>query len=265
MGLIDLLLPERLPGQVIYAGDRHCEIFTLANRRIVRRERIAAATLTEPDKGEWPEIAARLQPIDTGIILNSDPFIFNFFEFDKLPWSRKLLGELVDWKLQKIFPENIAAYDHQFFRLNKKRIFSILVKKALLEQVESLFREKRIPLIHIGSSTLEIMNRLAKFKRRPDFFVEIDDASCCLVFQSRGLPIYIRKFKTGSRLETATEISKTVQFVKNSYGCDARSYFIIDHQEDGAAERIAAELAAENLSCLSAAAVGKTPYIPGSL
>ena len=264
MVLNRFLLPERLPRQFIYAGDRHCEIFTLAKNRIIRRQRIAGAVLAEPDAGSWPEITARLQPMDTGIILNSDPFIFNFFEFDKLPWSRKLLGELVDWKLQKIFPENIEAYDHQFFRLNKKKIFSILIKKMLLEQVESLFPEKRMPLIYIGNSTLEILNRLAKLKRPPDFFVEIDNSSCALVFQSKGIPIYIRKFKSGSRSDMAAEISKTVQFVKNSYGCDPRSYFFSDHQEEVSTDGIAEELAGENLSCLSAATAGGTPYIPGS-
>jgi hypothetical protein len=263
MGLNNLLLPERLPRQIIYAGDRHCEIFNLAKKRIVQRQRMTVS-LAEADGG-WLEIASRLQPQDTGIILNSDPFIFNFFEFDRLPWSRKLLRELVDWKLQKIFPENIEAYDHQFFRLSEKKVLSILIKKALLEQVESLFRGKRIPLIYIGNSTLEIVNRLAKLRRPPDFFVEIDDASCSLVFQSKGLPIYIRKFKIASRLEMASEISKTVQFVKNSYGCQARSYFIIEHQEEVSADRLAAELAGENLSCRSAALAGKTPYIPGSL
>jgi hypothetical protein len=264
MVLNNILLPERLPRQIIYAGDRHCEIITLDKKKIVQSQRVDGVSLTEPDTGRWPEIVSRLQPLDTGIVLNSDPFIFNFFEFDRLPWSKKLLRELVDWKLQKIFPENIAAYEHQFFCLNKKRIFSILIKKTLLEQLESLFREKRMPLIYIGNSTLEILNRLAKLKRSPDFFVEIDDASCSLVFQNKGLPIYIRKFKGGSILEIAAEISKTVQFVKNSYGCEPRSYFIIDHQEEVSAEPIAAELAGENLSCLSTAAAGGKPYIPGS-
>ena len=69
----------------------------------------------ESDAGCWPEIADRLQTVDTGIILNSDPFIYNFFEFDKLPWSGKILRELVVLEAAKIFPENIAAYDHQFF------------------------------------------------------------------------------------------------------------------------------------------------------
>lgn len=264
MGLNNFLLPERLPRQIIYAGDRHCEIFTLANKRIMQRTRIDGITLSELNAGGWPEIGAQLQAVDTGIILNSDPFIYNFFEFDKLPWSRKLLLELVAWKLQKIFPENIEAYDHQFFRLNKKRIFSVLIKKTLLEQIESLFREKRMPLIYIGNSTLEILNRLVKIKRPPDFFVEIDDSSCSLVFQNKGLPIYIRKFKSGSRLDMAAEISKTVQFVKNNYGCDPRSYCFSNHQEEVSAVDIAAELAGENLSCRSDTFAGKTPYIPGS-
>jgi hypothetical protein len=263
MGLNDFLLPERLPRQVIYAGDRHCEIFILANKRIVQRQRLAL-TLSEGDGGNWPELASRLQALDTGVILNSDPFIFNFFEFDKLPWSRKLLHELVDWKLQKIFPENIDAYDHRFFRLNKKKIFSILVRKALSERIESLFREANIPLIYIGNSTLEISNRLAGFKRPPDFFVEVDDSSCCLVFQKRGLPIYVRKFKSGTGADMAAEISKTVQFVKNNYGSDPRLYGFIDHRQEISTAAVVAELDRENLSCQNAAWAGKTLYIPGS-
>lgn len=263
MGLNNLLLPERLPRQVIYAGDRHCEVFTLANKKIMQRTRIAGLTLAELDASRWPEIAGRLQAVDTGIILNSDPFIYNFFEFDKLPWSQKILLDLVTWKLQKIFPENIEAYDHQFFRLNKKRIFSVLIKKTLLEQIESLFHEKRIPLIYIGNSTLEILNRLAKLKRQPDFFVEIDDASCSLVFQNKGLFFYIRKFKIGSHLDMAAEISKTVQFVKSNYGCDPRSYCCINYQEKNSVDDLAAELARENMSCQNADLEGKTPYIPG--
>jgi len=257
-----LLFPERLPRQIIYVGDRHCEIFIPAQKKIMQRSRISGSMWNESDAGCWPEIADRLQTVDTGIILNSDPFIYNFFEFDKLPWSGKILRELVVWKLQKIFPENIAAYDHQFFRLNKKRVFSILIKKTLLEQIESLFREKHIPLIYIGNSTLEILNRLARITRPPDFFVELDDSSCSLVFQNKGLPIYIRKFRIGSRLDMAAEISKTVQFVKNSYDCDPRNYFFIDHQEEFSAAGIEAELARENLTCRDSALAGKTPYIP---
>lgn len=263
MGLNDFLLPERLPKQVVYAGDRHCEIFILARKRIVQRQRLSL-DLNEGDPGRWSALAARLRPLDTGIVLNAEPFIFNFFEFDRLPWSHRLLGELVDWKLQKIFPENIGAYDHRFFRLNKKRIFSVLVKKALLEQMEAPFREKGIPLIRIGNSTLEILNRAARLRHAPDFFMETDDAACCLVFLKQRLPVYVRKFKTGSRAETAAEVGKTVQFVKNSYGIEPRRYLIVGHQQEPFAGEVADELDAYGLSGLKADAAGQTPYIPGS-
>jgi len=264
MGLSDFLLPERLPRQVVYAGDRHGEIFTLSKQRIVRRLRVEAAALADPGASDgWPKIAERLQPVDTGVILNSDPFIFNFIEFDKLPWSRKLLRELVDWKLQKIFPEDIAAYDHRFFRLNKKRILSILVKKSLLAHIEAEFRGKGIPLITIGNSALEIFNRLAKLRRPPDFFVETDVSSCCLVFQKLGAPIYVRKFKSGSLEELAAEIGKTVQFVRNNSGCDPRRFELIDHREEVSPEELAEQLAQEGLSCPNAIRAVPAPYIPG--
>jgi hypothetical protein len=266
MGLSDWLLPERLPRQMIYAGDRHGEIVTLARRRIVNRQRVEA-TLADPGTVDgWPEIVARLQPVDTGIILNSEPFIFNFFEFDKLPWSRRLRRELVEWKLQKIFPEEIAAYDHRFFRLNKKRIFSILVKKSLLARIETSFRERNIRLIFIGNSELEIFNRLAGRKPAPDFFVEVDVSSCCLVFQDRGAPVYVRKFKGGSHPgDLAAEIIKTVQFVKSNGGCDPRRFELIDHRQGVAAGELIGELAQEGLSCPDAARAMPAPYIPGCL
>jgi hypothetical protein len=264
MDLTRLLLPERLPRQFIYAGDRHCEIFNRGRRGGLQRCRLDGVTLAEGDGRSWPEIAARLQAQETGVILNADPFIFNIFEFDRLPWSGRLRRELVDWKLQKIFPENIEAYDHRHFRLDGRRIFSVLVRRSTVEHLEALFRASRIPLILIGCSTLEIMNRLAR-RRRPDFFVEIDDISCSLVFSDpQGRPVYIRKFRAASRPEAAAEISRTVQFVKSSSGRESRRVLIIDHRGPEAADALAAELAVENLSRLDDAAAGGTPYIPGS-
>jgi hypothetical protein len=265
MDLNRLLLPERLPRQIVYAGDRHCEIFTLGRRGILQRRRLDGVTLAEGDGKGWPEVAAMLQARETGVILNCDPFIFNIFEFDRLPWSGRLRRDLVDWKLQKIFPENIGAYDHRHFRLDGKRIFSVLVRRSAVEQLEDLFRASRIPLTLIGSSTLEILNRLARRRRRPDFFVEIDEANCSLVFgDAQGRPVYIRKFRVASRLETAAEISRTVQFVKSSSGRASRRVLIVDHRGPEAADALAAELAGEDLSRLDDAAAGGTPYIPGS-
>jgi hypothetical protein len=263
MGISDFFLPERLPQQMLYAGDRHAEVFTLQNRRIVGRQRVEGATLDEAGADPWARLAEQLGRGATGIVLNASPFIYNFFEFDKLPWQAKALRELVTWRLQKIFPENIEAYDHRFFKLDRKRVFSILVKKTFLERTEQWFKEIGVPLIYIGNSTLEILNRLLRAKAPPDFFIESDSASSILVFQKRRSPIYIRKFKSGPGTDTAAEIGKTVQFVRNNYGIEPRRYWLIDHQgEASQAADTAERLAAENFSRLSSG-LGNAPHIPG--
>jgi len=261
MGLSGFFLPERLPRQILFGGDRHVEIFIPGEKKARRRERLALSALTETGDGDWQEIASRLLPVETGLILHADPFIFNFIEFDKLPWKRKALGELVAWKLQKIFPESMEAYEHRFFPLDRKRVLSILVSKALLEKFERAFQRIGIPLIYIGSSTMEIAGRLARAKPAPHFFIEHDSASCTLAFQKSGAPIYIRKFKTTSLTDTVEEIDKTVMFVRNNHGIEPRSYWLIDHQ-DGAADAAMQEmLAAGGFSRLDAGS-NSVPYVP---
>jgi len=261
MGLIDLFLPERLPRQVIYAGDRHAETVRLRDGRVADRSRTDGAALADDDGGDWSGVMASLRAEETGVVFNADPFIYNFFEFDKLPWQRKALRELVAWRLQKIFPEDIAAYDHRFFVLDRRRVFSILVRRALLERVEAVFSRQRAPLTCIGNSTMEILARARKAKTAPDFFLERDSASCCMVFLSRRAPIYIRKFKSGSASDTVEEIGKTVAFVRNQYNIEPRRYWLHDHQGEGAA--VEALLSGGETARLSAG-LGEAPHIPGS-
>ena len=220
------------------------------------------AALAETTAERWTEIAERLQAEDTGIVFNAAPFIYNFFEFDKLPWQKKALRELVAWRLQKVFPESIEAYDHRFFQLDKKRVLSILVKKSLPGKNGALLFGKADPLIYIGNSTMEILIRLLRAKVPPDFFIESDAASCTLVFQKGRSPIYIRKFKSGSVADTVEEISKTVHFVRNHYGIEPRRYWLIDQRDETADAAMQEKLAAGNFSRLTTD-LGRAPFIPG--
>jgi hypothetical protein len=240
MGLSEFFLPQRLPRQIVFAGDRHAETFLLRGGRITRRSAFAGPALADGDG--WAAALAALLPEETGVVFSATPFIFNFFEFDKLPWQRKALREMVDWRLQKIFPEDIAAYDHRFFRLNRKRVLSILVRRSLLERVEAAFAEKKIPLTYIGSSTMEILARARRAKSAPDFIVERDGAGCTLVFQERRRPVYLRKFRNVSDADTVAEIGKTVAFVRNQYGIAPRRYWLHDHLGDASAAPIEAAL-----------------------
>lgn len=261
MGLISFFLPERLPRQFVYAGDRHAEIVRLQKERIVERRRVEGAALAENADAAWAGIAAGLRAEDAGVVFNASPFIYNFFEFDKLPWQKKTLRDLVTWRLQKIFPENIEAYDHRFFRLDGKRVLSLLVKKALLEKTERLFADRRVPLTYIGNSTMEILSRALRAKAVPDFFLESDQSGCTLVFQKRRSPIYIRKFKSASAADTVDEVTKTVNFVRNNYGIDPRRYWLIAHPDEAAAAAMEERLAGAEFSRLRTG-LGAAPHLP---
>ncbi len=262
MGLSEFFLPERLPRQVVFAGDHHAETVSLRDGRVSGRSLTPGPALAM-NNGGWTAIVESLRPEETGVIFNAAPFIYNFFEFDKLPWQHKALHDLVAWRLQKIFPEDIAAYDHRFFPLDRNRVLSILVPRALLENTERQFQARGIPLTYIGNSTMEILARIRKAKLSPDFFLERDSDSCTMVFQSRRLPIYIRKFKSGSAADTVEEIGKTVAFVRNQYGIDPRHYWLHDHQGKEADAAVEAALTGGEYARLSAG-LGATPHIPGS-
>jgi len=261
MGLSEFFLPERLPRQVVFAADRHAETLSLRDGRASGRTLTPGTALAGND-GDWTAIVESLRPEETGVVFNAVPFIYNFFEFDKLPWQRKALHELVAWRLQKIFPEDITAYDHRFFPLDRNRVLSILVQRSLLERVEAAFRERRIPLTYIGNSTMEILARARKARLSPDFFLERDSDSCTMLFLSRRLPLYIRKFKSGSAADTVEEIGKTVAFVRNQYGSEPRRYWLHDHQGEEAAAAVEAALPVGEYARLGAG-LGAAPHIPG--
>lgn len=267
MGLIAFFLPERLPRQVVYAGDRHAEVLSLARGRVTGRRRLEGVALAEAlaDGGHgWAEVMAELRPVETGIVFSASPFIYNLFDFDRLPWPNKACGELVAWRLQKIFPGDLAAYDQRFFRLDRKRILSILAPRSLRETAEARFREKGVPLTFIGSSTLTLLRRMQAARPAPDFFIESDGPACTLLFQNRRTPIYIRTFRGSSPADAVEEALKTVAFVRGQYGVEPRRYWLIDHRDGAAALATAlASLAGQEYTRLQSG-LGEAPHIPGS-
>lgn len=235
MGLIDLLLPLRPPRQVVFAGDRHAEVFRLRNGRVAARVPVPGAALAEGDG--WEAVFAALAAEETGVVFGASPFIFNVFEFDRLPWRRQALSELVDWRLQKIFPENIEAYDHRWFTLGRKRVLSVLARRSLLEDTESLFRERSVPLTFVGSSTLQILDRALGAKPAPDLVIERDGAGGTLAFLQEHRPVYVRKFRAASDspADAGEEIGRTVAFVRGQYGIAPRRCWVHDHGGEAAA------------------------------
>ena len=122
----------------------------------------------------------------------------------------------MEWRLKKVFPENIADYAHDFYKLDKKRIFSVLLRKSLKENIENLFLETGISLTYMGNSTVEMMNRVARLKKDiPHFFIEIDKSLSIVVFLRQSSPFYIRKFRGDQAADIVNEVAKTINFVKS--------------------------------------------------
>lgn len=241
------------PAQYIYWGEKGMDIYKPSDsgKNFNKSNTFTNVSLTAVTVDEFAVIAKELQSVDTGVILNSSQFIFNIFEFEKIPFKEGLKKDLVEWRLKKVFPENIADYAHDYFKLSKDRVLSILFKKSLKEKIENLFAESGVPLIYMGNSTVEIMNHLTGKKRlAPDFFIETDKGLSMAVFMDRGVPYYIRKFRSDRAAGIAGEIVKTINFVKNSYAKVPRSYAIAADPADVDLQLIRDELSTQALQPL---------------
>jgi len=224
------LINYKKPGQYIYWGETGVSVYTYSDtqKAFVKNRIFDSVPLTDISTGGFQPIANELAAVETGVLMNSGQFIFNIFDFEKLPLQEKLRTELVEWRLKKVFPENIEDYVHDFSSLSRNRILSILFKRNLKENLERLFRETGISLIFIGNSTVEIINNLVKKKTgTPDFFIEVDGALSMVVFLEKGMPLYIRKFRSEKAEGIVSEVVKTVNFVKNSYTIVPRTYSLV--------------------------------------
>lgn len=232
MVIENFFIHYHIPSQFLYAGDKRVDMYNEpdARKKHSRRKFKTVENISFPDinTDRFLEIARDLTKIDTGLILNSSQFIFNIFEFEKIPWQEGMRRELVEWRLKKVFPENLNDYWHQYYNLNKKRILSILFKKNSRERIEELFSTHNINLTYLGNSTVEIINHLAHLKKKsPDFFIEVDGSLVMIVFLDCGIPFYIRKFRVDQPDEIASEAIKTTNYVKNNYNKLPRLYSLI--------------------------------------
>ncbi len=248
--MIGWFLPQKSPAQYLLAGEKSLTVLRPENRRLEVKRQLDGVALADV-AGEAAALAPDLLPLPTGLLLSPAHFIFHIFEFDRLPWPRTRQRELVEWKLQKAFPENIDLYDHRFFRLDRRRVLSILVRRSLLEKAAELFAGLRMEPTVIGSTTVCLLNRVSR-RGAPDLLVEIDGSVLNLLFLRHGRPVYVRRSKTASTAEYAGEIAKTVQYAASSQGLQPRRFQVAALGPDAPDLGSAAELADLGLTALPA-------------
>ena len=247
MGIAEFYLGFKKPFQYIYAGESNIDIFKIIEGNLKRTKRVENLSILDLNGYDFLDIKRELSGVETGIVLNSRNFIFNIFEFDKIPINEIRRRDIIEWRLSKVFPENIDQYKHDYFRLNKKRVLSILFKKSFKDEIENLFEKNNIRLIYIGNSTIEIFNNLSKRKISPDFFIEIDGKLAVLLFQSNSIPFYIRKFEIEKASDLIREILKTIHFVRENHSKELYSYSIVLDDSDVDSSQIRGELSTENI------------------
>lgn len=196
MDITRLFIRYRVPDRFFYLGDDYIEFYRIQNQPKTGKgvfERISGFDLKSDQFGEM--LSGIPEKSEAGVILNSSHFIFNILEFDRIPLREHLVKDLVEWKIKKVFPEDMDQYENHFFKLDQRRILSILFRKDLKEKIEQVFDDHQRRLSYFGNSTVEIMNRIFRNKQIPDFFLEMDGNLCVVVFQHRSIPFYIRKFR----------------------------------------------------------------------
>lgn len=243
MVIIDnLFIHFKRPRQYVFAGEKYLDVYKWVDKSFQKTRTVEDISIfnigaSEGENGDngFREVVRELTAhgdVDTGVILNANPFIYNIFDFDRIPFREEMQREIVEWRLRKVFPENIEEYDHRFFKLTRTRILSVLLKKGLRQKIEELFSANNINLTYMGNSTLNCMNNVVNLKHSPDFLVEVDRNQFIVIFQSGSLPFYIRKFRGQHESDAAAEIVKTINYVKNSYAQVPQTYSVLFNRSD---------------------------------
>jgi len=229
MELNRLFLRYKKPEQIIYIGDRKVYLYR------IRKGIPEKINSYDRDGGEvfFPiEMKKDLIRTDTGVVLNPGDFVFNLLSFDMIPFKKKEKYDLVNWRVEKLFPEKIDSYIHEFIQFGRNTILSVLVRRDLITSLESEVSDLGVNLIYSGNSTIEIMNSIRSEKDRPDFFIESDGSIMLSVFFRSGIPVYIRKMRTGRGADVGREIFKTVEYVEKNYDYSPRSCAVFSANGD---------------------------------
>lgn len=252
MDITKYFINFHLASQYVYGGENYIDVYKRVEGAFKKTKTFENKSIYKLDNYDIDEIKRELGNTDTGVVLNSTNFIFNIFEFDKIPFREEMRRDLLTWRLQKVFPEDIKLYDFDYFRIDRKKILSVLFKKELREKIETVFADNGMKLIYFGNSTIEIINNIRKLKPSPDFFVEIDKNFSILIFLNDAIPYYIRKFRSSKEVDIAQEVLKTVNFVKSSYDYIPSTYSLISPSPGSSFDPVREQLAESNINELSA-------------
>ncbi len=163
---------------------------------------------------------------DCGIVLNSRDFIFNFLEFDRLPFNENKKKEIIEWRLEKLFPEKLKNYIHEYINLKNNKVLSILFKKETHDRLNDVFTKNSLNMIDLRNTTLSLLSKISKEKNNVDFLIEVDSSFITMTFFNSREPFFIRKFEIYDENELVDEMKKIINYVKTNSSLSINTYSV---------------------------------------
>ncbi len=270
MVITKIFTPLKKPEQFVYSGEEHLEVYSLVKGKCKSTAVLENTNIFKAGKEELARVKQGLTGGNSsvGLVLNSGNFIFNIFEFEKIPLLEERRRDLIEWRLQKVFPEKIDLYDHQYFMISKKKVMSVLFKREFLEKIEALFKGNGLELIFIGNSTMQLLNYFwgswlpGNRNGEPDFLVELDDSLTTIVFQDKSVPYYLRKFRCDKDNDLSEEVARTLNFVKTTYSRQPSTYSLFATRPKPGLELLKEKLLDSNIRQIGGK-IQKPLFLPG--
>jgi hypothetical protein len=248
------IIPYRKAKEYLFCGEDYLDIYKRSNGKLQRAKRLEGFNLLEAEDPEIRQLEKFLSQREIGLVLNAQHFIYNIFEFEKIPFKLSLRKEAVEWRLKKVFPENIENYIHEYFLLNRKFVLSVLFSRKVMDRIEHMADIMKKDIIDIGNSTVEMMNRVLNrqmwniFKGFPDILIEIDRDLFVIVAQDSSVPFYLRKFRCPDYARNTQTVLKNIDFLQSNYARKLKNYFLISNDPDHLLEVIDRELQKRELT-----------------
>lgn len=214
--------PDRVPGQMLYLGEERTLLLLRAGDG---RWRIGA---------ELPHSLADLSSIRSlpgaapgplGLSLGPNPFVFNLFNFESpLPLNRRKRGELIEWRLQRVFPDIPEDMVKTNLVYQRRTVLSTLIAGEVLKRCEAHFKDMGFPVTHISCSSVEAIGGTARFTRQPLMVLEQDGPLLMVTLVRNGIPLFVRKIRFSQLDELVTALRKTISFIGEQQGITADLY-----------------------------------------
>jgi len=224
MDLEKWFFPDQVPGQMLYLGEARSVLLSRGKDGKWRYIDQFPHCLSEVDSISSLPGAAK-GPL--GLSVNPNPFVFNLFNFDTpLPVNSRKRNELIEWRLQRVFPDVPDDMWKTCLTFNRKTVLSTLISGTFLRSCEDHFRALGYPITYISCSTANAINKAQGLSHEPVMILEQEGQLLMVTLVKNGIPIFMRKIRFSQLDELIVALRKTMAFVSEQQGVTVEYYVV---------------------------------------